>query len=808
MTKIDQPIYLVLDDYHSIKNPVIHGLLTFMIDHAPDCLHVIISTRTDPVIPLDRFRVQNRLQEIRQKELGFTNEEVYGFLTRIMGLRLSASDAAELADRTEGWIAGVYVAGLYMATCEDTSEFISGFSGNHAYIMGYMVKEVFYMQPQIIRDFLLESSVLEILSESLCNSITSRTDSKALLEKLVAQNHFIVQLDDQQQWYRYHHLYRDVLRKLLQQQFPDRVLELFHRTSLWYEKKHIWNEAIEYAFRSRNTDRVIHLIERYAITALKEGERFIFRKWLDKLPEQSIITNPLLSVIHAWVLLNDRTAASDKLLQQRLDHAEKLLSERCKTVLEPDLSGTYTISQIQDLVILLRSIFSFERGKPSSAFIKKLKKSLNQQSDGGNTISSSTLYLIAHIQLRTVDLNAAYSTLDDAISLAKTQKYSNLLVLNTYLKAWILYQRGKYHQAFKICRDTMKLPEPAGQALKHRNMFSDALQIIQGAVYLEWNQLEKADQCLNSGLNSIKHSTESGVIIHGMIRLIFVRLALRKETREIKELITKLELAGEFYAGAISLAATIQRVLFSRLGEHSLSLAASRDLLSAIKFQPDYFNHELSYYQDYDWRLTKQLMIIGLYFKHCHQKKQTPDKTLTRHVIQFLTLQLKGTQQWDLKRLMIDVLLTMTMVYELTDEAEKAFTYLEEALDLAAPEGALRGFIEHRSLLIRPLKKMVTLGRYIDFIAKILEDEKSGPDVSPPSPETKDSIQFLLIDPLTTRELEVIRLIATGFSNRKIAAELFISTNTVKYHVAHIYDKLAVHNRTQAANKAKELGIL
>ncbi|MCK6629718.1 MAG: hypothetical protein L6R45_31650 [Anaerolineae bacterium] len=293
---------LVLDDYHVIENPSLHNNLTYLLDHLPPNMHLILTSRADPPLSLARLRARRQLTEIRAADLRFTPEEAAAFLNEVMDLNLSAENIAALEKRTEGWIAGLQLAALSTQGREDVSSFIRAFSGSHRHVLSYLVEEVLNQCPAGILDFLLQTSILDRLSAPLCNAVTGRSDSHQMLEKIEAANLFLIPLDDVGQWYRYHHLFAEVLQSRLQQTQPDLRPALHHRASEWHEQSGYLAEAIHHALAAQAFDRVATLVEQIAPAMIQHSEFARLLIWLQTLPEEEVQARPLLTLYHVWVL--------------------------------------------------------------------------------------------------------------------------------------------------------------------------------------------------------------------------------------------------------------------------------------------------------------------------------------------------------------------------------------------------------------------------------------------------------------------------------------------------------------------------
>lgn len=798
------PVVLVLDDYHRIKGPEVHSILEFLIQRLPQNIHLIISTRVEPPIALGRFRIQNALKEIRSDQLCFTEEEISLFLNQISGLRLSKREVTNLAERTEGWIAGIHIAALVLKNTGYSDDFFDKFSGNHSYIMDFLVKEAYFSQPEQVRLFLLESSILDDLCVELCDAATLRNDSDTVLEKLVADNLFIIQLDDQRKWYRYHSLFSDVLRNLLQQTIPHHICKLCNRACEWYEQIGVLDEAIRYAFKADNVLKAANLIEKYTMTAINQGERNTVRSWLEKLSEEMICSRPVLCLLHAWTIMNDKTAASDRLFNLRLQAVDNLLAEKGEYLHTDPNGGSFTFTGLLKTSALLKAIFTFERGNPSEMFLDVLQQSLDRSAISEDDLSGAILYLMGHIQLRTMDYRSAFRSFDDATSINKAKGNFFLTVYATYLKAWILYQEGKYHQALHICESTLNEFSHHEPQKKRRLPLIDAINIIRGSVFLEWNRLQEAEETLNAALDSLRPSTEIGIITNGVFRLLQVKLALSEDMDEVKPVITELEMMGQYHKSVIPLANALQAKSSASRGVYSQELSSSETLQKLLIIDPGEFDAELTYYQDYEWQLMRRLILIRLQLQQLKKVNRRLDDELKLAASIYLDFHLMRTEKSGLTRLRIEVLITSAMVSCIHGEQEEAQSVLKVAMETASLENALRPFKEQRELLRQPLNRLLKQGVCSDYIDQILLGN-SGNEERITLPE---NVSSAAIEPISDREREVLKLIADGYSNREISSELFISLNTVKSHITSIYNKMGVHKRTQAVSRANEMGLL
>ena len=308
LSMVTDKIVLILDDYHLIDSQQVHESLNFLIENLPPQLHLVITTREDPPIPISRLRARGQLNELRALDLRFTGEETAVFLNQVIGLNLSAANIAALETRTEGWITGLQMAAISMRGSQNVESFIASFAGSHRFVLDYLIEEVLEQQSEEIETFLLQTAILDRLTGSLCDAVrfgatevSGQENGQATLEALERTNLFIIPLDDARQWYRYHHLFADLLRQRLRQTHPNQISTLLHRASIWYEAQGLADEAIEYAFRSGDLDRSADLVAREVEAVWKRGEHEKLRRWLNVLEVETIHSKPILAFFLAWV---------------------------------------------------------------------------------------------------------------------------------------------------------------------------------------------------------------------------------------------------------------------------------------------------------------------------------------------------------------------------------------------------------------------------------------------------------------------------------------------------------------------------
>ena len=471
---------LILDDYHLIDNQLVHDGLIFLLENLPPQLHLVITTREDPPLQISRLRTRGQLTELRAVNLRFTIAETAELLNQVMGLNLSAENIAALETRTEGWIAGLQLAAISMRGRTDSSSFIQSFTGSHHFVIDYLVEEVLKHQPERVRDFLLRTSILDRLSGSLCDALTGQEKGQVTLETLERTNLFIIPLDDERRWYRYHHLFVDLLRQRLRQTQLDRIYSLHRRAGEWWMQNGFPDQAIEHAVRAEDFEWAVSLIEVQADTVWRRGEHRKLQHWLADLPVELLFSNPNLCIFHAW----------EQFADGQLDAAEESLQAAEKSVTSQDSLSEYDRMQIQGRVATIRAFLAFHEGNIEAI----------------NMHSGQALEFLPVNDL--IWRNNATVALGDALSLGGNLEAASQTRLeawetsraigNTYMDliasmkfAITLRQLGKLDRVMEICQQQLLLADENG--LLHTAEAGWVLA-IWGEILAEQDMIEEALQ--------------------------------------------------------------------------------------------------------------------------------------------------------------------------------------------------------------------------------------------------------------------------------------------------------------------------
>jgi len=788
ITPIPDDLVLVLDDYHVIDagGPLgavdanlvdgatsVDDALTFLLEHSPPQLHLVIVTREDPNLPLARLRARGQLTELRVTDLQFTSAEAAEFLNQVMGLALSAEDIAVLESRTEGWIVGLQLAALAlqgtisMQGHQDSNSFINSFSGRHHFVLDYLVEEVLQQQSASVQTFLLQTAILDRLCGPLCDAVLldTSTSGQETLEYIEQNNLFLVPLDNERRWYRYHHLFADLLRQRLYQStnsaLGDKVgmdvAELHIRASAWYENNGLEIEAFTHAAAANDIARAERLVEGDGMPLHFRGAGTYVLNWLEALPETALNARPSLWVMYASTLLftGQHTAVEQKLqaAEAALQDAEHSTDDKTRDLLGRIAAMRATLAVIQNDVetIIAQSLRAQEYLHPDNLIFRTTVTwtlGLAHQLKGDRAAASR-----AYAETIAIGGDSIYTTAA-TITLGQIQESETQLSLAT----------RTYQSGLDLAGDP---PHPI------------ACEAFLGLarIYYEWNDLDAAQeygqQCLQltQQMENVDTFAAYGVFL---ARLLLAQGDVPGAVDVLKEAEAFVQRQNFAFRMAEIAAAQVRTLL--RQGDLAAAATLARQ-------------HELPLSQA--WVCLAQ-----------------GDPAAALAVLEPLRRQMdkKGWRDEQLKIMLLQAVAYDAVAAQAGGETDKAVQQLAEALALAEPEGYIRIFVDEGLPMARLLSAATDRGIRPDYVSKLLaafavdKQVEKQESVSPPTQA--------LVDPLSERELEILTLIAAGLKNKEIAAQLFISLNTVLYHVKNIYGKLGVNKRTLALIKARELNLL
>jgi len=787
---VPEKIIFVLDDYHLIESQFVHDALTFFLENQPPTIHLVITTREDPLLPLSRLRVHGQLTEIRAADLRFTFPETAEFLNLVMGLDLSTKDIAALERRTEGWIAGLQLAAISLQGKENTSQLIKSFSGSYRLVLDYLIEEVLEQQPKSVQTFLLQTSILNRLTGTLCDALTGQGNSQQVLEALDRANLFIVPLDENRRWYRYHHLFADLLRQRLRQKYPEQISQLHLFASEWYEQESLWSDAIHHAFASEDLERVADLIELVWTPMNTSYQSVTWLGWAKILPEELIRSRPLLSAACGWASLD---AGDMEAARFYFRDAEGWLDATKNERLEklPGKSLVLDKEQVRSLSISIangRAYLAQARGDVKSTFQYTQQASEllleNEYFERGlSDVLSGFAYWSSG------NLEKARESVADAIAkIQMTGKISFIISFTSYL-ADILTTQGRLHETERTYLQLLNLV--AGQE-KPEIKETAVLHLGLSELYLERGDMEAAMRHLEKGEKLGEQPSFPPWYRHWICA--HVRLmAAGGDFDGVIEILNGAE--HLYYRHPIP----DVRPLTALLARARLAQGKLTEVQQWVHEQGLSAEDDLSYLHEFE-HITLVRLLIARY-------KNDQNDVDIQDAMQLLERLLKAAEKGKRGRIVIEILVLQALAYEAQDDIPNALVPLKHALSLAEPEGYFRVFVGEGPSMARLLYKAVShdiATEYVQHLLGAFPVEKTEKNDSSKSYDPASKF----IEPISERELEILQLIAEGLSNPEIGARLYLSLNTVKAHTRNIYGKLGVNSRTQAAARARTLGLL
>ena len=811
LATVPQSLILVLDDYHVIESEAIHNSLNFLLDHLPAQLCLVITTRADPPLALPRRRGRSELVEVRMAHLRFTVEEAAEFLNACMGLDISPEDVTALDNRVEGWIVGLQMAALAMKApllpegdAASRHEFVVAFAGNDRHVADYLMEEVLQRQPVHVQTFLLQTSILERLCGPLCDAVTGGDGGQVTLAALEQTGLFIVPLDNRRQWYRYHTLFADLLRWRLRQSARKgdvaEVEALHLRASRWYEREGFIADAVSHALAAADFEYAADLIERHVLAAFLRSEVPLVHGWLKALPEDLLRTRPMLCAFCALstLLAPPYGAEAARLADGWLQEAEKGLTPPAGDMdrAARDMLAVY--------VAVFRAYQARIRGDDPQVAVELSLRALELLPEGGLPVRSALVFNLGVAYWALDQDETAEETLAEARQLAEACGNYYIACLVTRFRAVIARKHGRLHQAATLCRKTIQAIGGSRQE-ERRFPVLGVVYVTLGEILLEWNDLEEADRALVKGLELNALTSEWHLQMFGYFALSRVKQA----QGDLDEAFSMLERARALSPRAAPRVACVHTALqLAQAEDDPRRLAAVAEWLQerGVDFPSTAFHWRRSSYDE-------KLVLVRLLIAQCRVHRSTSGRlagTLPdlQPALRFLDAQRQLAEEGDWVEWIIRIAVLQALAWQALGDISRALDVLERALVLAEPGGYVRTFLGEGAAmadLLRQAKAQEAKAQRVmqDYADKLLLafDEMAPAESSHPG-------AALLIEPLTPREMEVLQLLVAGASNAQIAQELFITVNTVKRHITHILGKLEVENRTQAAMRARELGLV
>jgi LuxR family maltose regulon positive regulatory protein len=785
LNRLSKDMVLVLDDYHLVEATPVHDGMSFLLMHQPPQLHVVLATRVDPPLPLARMRAGGQLAEVRAADLRFSTEEATTYLNGSMSLALDRGDVLALDHRTEGWIAALQLAALSLHGRDDVSAFIAGFTGDDRYIVDYLVEEVLSRQPNDVQDFLLRTSILERLTGPLCDAVTGRKDGRQSLIALERANLFLVPLDDRRQWYRYHHLFAEVLQAHLVEEQPGNVAELHRRASAWFEAHGDTSEAISHALAGRDPGRAAHLMELAMPVMSRDRREAELAGWVRSLPNEVLGVRPVLGVAFVGVLAQ---ASQFETIRQRLDDIDRALRPHGGPWPKQPPAGMVIVDEpgYQSLparVSMYRAALALAQADLDGTIEHSQEAlTLAPPDDGLTRASAGALAGLA--SWTRGDLQVAHEAYTQTVAgLGRLGFVADVLGCCIALGD-IRRVQGRLEDALSTYHWALAMAAGEPEVVPVRGMAD--MHVGIAGVLLERNDLAAAVEHLAASRDL---GEQNGLPQHPY-RWRVTTARLRETQGDLDGALDLLDEAGRFYVGDYS--PNVQPVpavrarLWLRRGERGRAeLWAREQQLSA--------GDELTYLREYE-HLTLARVLLA---RHRDER----DYTALREASALLQRLLAAAEAGGRGGSLIEALVLQALAHQATADEPAALGALRRAVVLAQPEGYVRIFADEGPPMAALLKALAKRGDATGYVRRLLASahthHQSGAGISPE-----------LTPPLSERELQVLRLLATDLPGPDIARELFVSLNTLRTHSRNIYLKLGVASRRAAVHRAHDLNLL
>jgi LuxR family maltose regulon positive regulatory protein len=778
---------LVLDDIHLISDHSIYEAIDFLLNYLPKGMHLVIIGRVDPLISLSRLRVGGQLTEIRSDQLRFNKAETAAFLNEMMNLELSHQEISALESRTEGWIAGLQLAALSLQDREDKQEFITAFSGIHHHILDYLIEEVLSRQPAGIRSFLCRASILERLSAPLCDATLGISDSQTILRKIEAANLFLIPLDEEKHWYRFHHLFADFLQLCLQEEKNEVITELHHRAARWYELNGFVPEALNHLLAVGDNQSAAQLAEINARGMLARSELASLMKMIEKIPQEHVRNRPRLWIYQTWAL---RLSGSPyDVVESRLDLAEHAVRDIDWSLWRPEVGSRYNSSEdeVRNLwahIYALRAFQAVYREDFDQVFV--MAEKANDHAPDEKFVKGGLSFALGWAYRFSGDLETAYQAFTETSTLSQASGNIYMAASTLSRAAYGLVLAGKLNQAAQVFQDALNLT--ISEDGKQYPVAGYAYVYLSG-IYYEWNDLEIARRYAIEG---IKLCERVGLIMDQAVG--YVNLA-RVHVAE-----GNLESAQEACQSARELSQLMKDYVYTRRWVEDcrvrlwIAQENNEALLSWVENTDLKIDDPPNFKRDIDQLiLARALVALG---------SRYPSSTYIEDALILLTRlrELAETGGWYGKA--VEIIVLQAMALHAVEKYAEAIITLENALSLAEIEGYLRTFIDEGAPMLNLLTKVAEHVTPQDFVNKLIKSFNAAESTEPiPAPQK-------LVEPLSAREMDVLRMLSTDFSGPEIAEEMHIALTTLRFHTRNIYSKLSVNNRRTAVRRAESLDLI
>jgi LuxR family maltose regulon positive regulatory protein len=796
LNALPHELVLVLDDYHAVDSPGIRDGMAFLLEHLPVQVHLVITTRADPALPLARLRARGELVEIRAVDLRFTPDEAGAFLNGVMTLGLTAHDVAVLEGRTEGWIAAIQLAGLSMQGRDDPAGFIAQFAGDDRYIVDYLVEEVLGRQAERVRTFLLETSILSRLNGPLADAVTGRDGGKAMLEALERQNLLLVPLDDRREWYRYHHLFADVLQAHLRDERPERLADLHGRAAEWYEREGERAEAIGHALAGRDFARAADLIELALPATSRDRQEATLRRWLEALPDELIRTRPVLSNGYAGsILVRGETEGVD----ERLRDAERWLDATAQAAGGAALgagvaalgAGDPPSSMVvvdEDSFRTLPARIAIHRAGLArllgdvAGTVTHARRALDLIAADDDLGRGSASTLLGLALWTSGDLETASALYADAIPRFERAGYRSDALGLALALADMRIAQGRLHDAMRTYERGLELAAgSSGVVLRGTaDMHVGISEILR-----ERDDLAGAAQHLQTA----RDLGEENGLPQNPYRWRVAGARIRQAEGDAEGALALLAEARRLYANDFSPDARPVDALTARVWIAEGRLAEAAAWAREIGLTPA---DDLSYVREFEHiTLARLILAQGV-------RDRSDGRTAEASV--FLDRLLGAAVDGRRTGSVIEILVLRALARRARTDVPGALDSLARALELGEPEGYVRLVADEGPTVAALLKLAIQAGNASGYLRRLV--------AATVSLGARPPVDQALIEPLSEREIDVLRLLEGELDGPDIARELSVSLATVRTHTRNIYAKLGVNSRRAAVRRAAEIGLL
>ncbi|GAA3813967.1 LuxR C-terminal-related transcriptional regulator [Nocardioides panacisoli] len=781
LAAVDDDVVLVLDDYHVIESREVHDGMAFLLDHLPPQLHLVIASRADPPLPLSRLRARGELVEVRAADLRFTADEASSYLNDAMGLQLTAADVAALEGRTEGWIAALQLAALSMQGRDDAAAFIAGFAGDDRYVVDYLVEEVVQRQPSEVQEFLLQTSVLSRMSASLCDAVAVGSDGRSMLLQLERGNLFLVPLDDQRRWYRYHHLFADVLQARLLDERPELVPDLHQRASGWYADNGEPAEAIRHAMAGGDVQRAADLVELNLAAVRRDRQEPLLRRWLEALPDDVVRMRPVLCVAYAGSRLG--TAETDG-VEARLHDAE-YWQEAIARADDGRPDGMVAVNELElgrlpTWTAVYRAGLALAQGD-SETTVVHARRALELRDEDDLLALGAATALIGLASWANGDLETTHAsyvacldTFERAGHVADVMGIA--ITVGDVLVIW-----GRLDDAMRTYRDALRL---AG--------ILDALPRGAADMYVAMSAIHYARGDLAAAREDLARSQALGEhkgLPQNRYRWRVAMAQVREAEGDLDAALDLLDEADRVYVGDFSPRVRPVPAVKARVWIKQGRLSEVRSWAGRQELSP---SDTLTYVREYEHVTLARALIAEFEADRAQTVLDDADGLLARL--------LDAAEAGGRQSAIVEILVLRARVRQLRGDRAGALAALERALALAEQEGHVGVFVDEGSPMAELLTAVAAAGRTTSGYVRTLLEALGQTSLDRRAPDG-------LVEPLSDREREVLRLLATDLSGPEIARRLVLSLNTVRTHTKSVYAKLGVSSRRAAVRRAEDLGL-